>query len=107
MPDRLRGRVFTFYDVVWQSARLASTAGGGLLADCVDIHAVYFVGGALLVAACTSRPRVVTQVTDFVAERPFRSLAGSICIPNAADAARPRLSVRQSSARRSLPTDSA
>ena len=51
VPDRLRGRVFTFYDVVWQSARLASIAGGGMLADYVGIRAVYALGGALLLAA--------------------------------------------------------
>lgn len=51
VPDRLRGRVFTFYDVEWQTARLASIAGGGLLADRVGIRAVYFIGGALLLVA--------------------------------------------------------
>jgi predicted MFS family arabinose efflux permease len=51
VPDRLRGRVFSFYDVVWQAARLASIAGGGLLADAVGIRAVYVLGGGLLLAA--------------------------------------------------------
>lgn len=53
VPDRLRGRVFTFYDVVWQSARLASIAGGGILADRIGIRSVYVLGGALLVVAGT------------------------------------------------------
>lgn len=51
VPDRLRGRVFAFYDVVWQSARLVSIGVGGALADLVGIRAVYVLGGALLLAA--------------------------------------------------------
>jgi MFS family permease len=51
LPDRLRGRIFAFYDVVWQAARLASIAGGGVLADAFGIRVVYALGGALLLAA--------------------------------------------------------
>jgi MFS family permease len=51
VPDRLRGRVFAFYDVVWQSSRLVSIAAGGMLADAFGIGAVYVFGGALLFAA--------------------------------------------------------
>ena len=51
VPDRLRGRIFAFYDVVWQSARLVSIGAGGVLADAVGIRAVYLLGGALLLAA--------------------------------------------------------
>lgn len=51
IPDRLRGRVFAFYDVVWQTARLASIAAGGVLADQFGITAVYLLGGVLLIAA--------------------------------------------------------
>jgi len=40
VPDRIRGRVFAFYDVVWQSARLASIGAGGVLADAAGIRAV-------------------------------------------------------------------
>jgi len=43
--------VFAFYDVVWQSGRLASIAVGGVLADAIGIRAVYVFGGALLLAA--------------------------------------------------------
>lgn len=32
LPDRIRGRIFAFYDVVWQGSRLVSIAGGGILA---------------------------------------------------------------------------
>lgn len=53
VPNRLRGRVFAFYDVVWQTARLASIGLGGILADRFGIAAVYWMGGALLVAAGT------------------------------------------------------
>lgn len=51
VPDRLRGRVFAFYDVVWQASRLVSIAAGGMLADAFGIGAVYVFGGALLFAA--------------------------------------------------------
>lgn len=53
VPDRLRGRVFTFYDVIWQSARLASIAAGGVLADALGITVVYYLAGALLLIAGT------------------------------------------------------
>jgi MFS family permease len=51
VPDPLRGRVFAFFDVVWQSARLLSIAAGGLLADAIGIQAVYVFAGLLLLAA--------------------------------------------------------
>jgi MFS family permease len=51
VPDELRGRAFAGFDVLWQSGRLLSLLGGGLLADAVGIQAVYLLGGLLLVAA--------------------------------------------------------
>ncbi|HET7487745.1 MAG TPA: MFS transporter [Acidimicrobiales bacterium] len=51
VEDRVRGRVFAFYDVVWQSARLVSIAAGGLLADAAGVGAVYVLGAFLLLAA--------------------------------------------------------
>ena len=51
VPDRMRGRVFAFYDVVWQAARLVSIGAGGALADVLGIRAVYLLGGALLLLA--------------------------------------------------------
>lgn len=51
VPDRLRGRVFSAFDLMWQSMRLASLLLGGLLADFTGIRAVYYTGGALLAAA--------------------------------------------------------
>jgi predicted MFS family arabinose efflux permease len=51
VPERLRGRIFAFYDVVWQAARLVSLAAGGVLADAFGVGAVYVLGGALLLAA--------------------------------------------------------
>jgi len=51
VPDRLRGRIFAFYDVVWQTARLASLGLGGLAAEALDVRAVYVLGGLLLLAA--------------------------------------------------------
>ncbi len=51
VPNRLRGRVFAFFDIVWQTGRLASIAGGGLIADHLGVTAVYLLGGALLIGA--------------------------------------------------------
>lgn len=51
VPDRLRGRVFAFFDVVWQTARLVSIGVGGVAADRFGIVSVYWAGGALLLAA--------------------------------------------------------
>ena len=51
VPDRLRGRIFAFYDVVWQAARLASIGVGGVLADTFGVVVVYGTGGLLLLAA--------------------------------------------------------
>ena len=65
VPDRVRGRVFAFYDVVWQSCRLASIGLGGLLADGAGVQAVYVLGGGLLVTAGAlglARRQVVTAV---------------------------------------------
>lgn len=51
VPDEKRGRVFSFYDVLWQTSRLVSIGLGGVLADAIGIRAVYYLGGALLLAA--------------------------------------------------------
>ena len=51
VPDRIRGRVFAFYDLVWQATRLASIGLGGVLADAYGITVVYITGGALLLTA--------------------------------------------------------
>jgi MFS family permease len=51
VADRLRGRVFSAFGLIWQSMRLVSLLLGGLLADIAGIRAVYYTGGALLAAA--------------------------------------------------------
>ncbi len=51
VPASLRGRVFSAFDLIWQSMRLASLLLGGVLADTIGIRAVYYLGGALLIAA--------------------------------------------------------
>ncbi len=53
-PDRFRGRVFAFYDIVWQTGRLISIGAGGILADQLGIRGVYIMGGLLLLAAGTA-----------------------------------------------------
>ena len=51
VPNALRGRAFAGFDVLWQTGRLLSLFGGGLLADAVGIRAVYLLGAPLLLAA--------------------------------------------------------
>ncbi len=51
VPESLRGRAFAGFDVLWQTGRMLSLLGGGLLADVVGIRAVYLLGGLLLLAA--------------------------------------------------------
>ena len=68
VPEGLRGRAFAGFDVLWQTGRLLSLLGGGLLADAVGIRSVYLLGGLLLLAAAgvgassarPSRPSVRT-----------------------------------------------
>lgn len=51
VPDRIRGRAFALFDVLWSAARLVSLGVGGLLADAIGIRAVYILGGLLLLTA--------------------------------------------------------
>lgn len=51
VPAALRGRVFSAFDVIWQSMRLISLLAGGVLADTLGIRAVFYCGGALLMGA--------------------------------------------------------
>lgn len=60
VSDRLRGRAFATYDIIWQTFRLVSLAAGGVLADEMGIAIVYVVGGALLIAAALIGSRVIS-----------------------------------------------
>jgi len=51
VPEDLRGRAFAGFDILWQTGRLLSLLGGGLLADTIGIQAVYLLGGLLLLTA--------------------------------------------------------
>lgn len=51
VPEDLRGRAFAGFDLLWQTGRLLSLLGGGLLADTLGIQAVYLLGGLLLLTA--------------------------------------------------------
>lgn len=53
-PEHVRGRVFATMDVLWQAGRLISLGVGGVLADRYGIEVVYYVGGALLLAAAAA-----------------------------------------------------
>jgi MFS family permease len=48
VPDAVRGRVFTWLDVVWNVMKIASLGLGGWLAERAGIEVVYYLGGALL-----------------------------------------------------------
>ncbi|MBG6218788.1 MFS family permease [Arthrobacter sp. CAN_A6] len=51
IPEKLRGRIFATFDMLWQSGRLISLLLGGIAADLFGIRAVFYLGGALLLAA--------------------------------------------------------
>jgi predicted MFS family arabinose efflux permease len=51
VTPELRGRVFAGFDLLWQAGRLASLGLGGVAADALGIHAVYYLGGLLLLVA--------------------------------------------------------
>jgi predicted MFS family arabinose efflux permease len=53
VPAETRGRAFAFYDVLWNAARLLSLAAGGVLAEAIDVRAVYVISAALLLIAAT------------------------------------------------------
>lgn len=53
-PDHVRGRIFATMDVLWQGGRLVSLGVGGVLADQYGIQVVYYLGGALLLAAAAT-----------------------------------------------------
>src|SRR5262249_2160831 len=77
VPDRLRGRVFSAFDLIWQSMRLASLLLGGLLADIAGIRAVYYTGGALLAAASfVGLALAGSAATPAAAQRPAATALG-------------------------------
>jgi len=51
VPEDLRGRAFSGFDVIWQTGRLISLLAGGLLVDLAGVQLVYLLGGALLLTA--------------------------------------------------------
>jgi MFS family permease len=61
VPDDLRGRAFSGFDVLWQTGRLLSLLGGGVLADAFGVRAVYLLGGLLLLAAAAVGGQGVRQ----------------------------------------------
>lgn len=48
VPDHMRGRVFTWLDVVWNVMKVISLGLGGWLAQRYGIEVVYYFGGSLL-----------------------------------------------------------
>lgn len=60
-PERARGRVFAAMDLLWQGGRLVSLTAGGVLADRYGIQIVYYLGGALLLAAAATGFRAASR----------------------------------------------
>lgn len=48
VPDAMRGRVFTWLDVVWNVVKVISLGLGGWLAEQDSVEVVYYIGGILL-----------------------------------------------------------
>ncbi|GAC1649923.1 MAG: MFS transporter [Herpetosiphon sp.] len=48
VPDDVRGRVFTWLDVVWNVMTIVSLGGGAYLAEHAGVEVVYYLGGTLL-----------------------------------------------------------
>ncbi|UZJ25162.1 MFS transporter [Rhodococcus antarcticus] len=63
VPENLRGRAFAGFDMLWQTGRLLSLLGGGLLADTLGIRAVYLLGGLLLLTAAAVGSRAARATT--------------------------------------------
>jgi len=61
VPEGLRGRVFSAFDLIWQAMRLASLLLGGVVADAFGVRSVYYLGAALLLLAA---------LAGFTASRP-------------------------------------
>jgi len=51
VSERVRGRAFAGFDLLWQGGRIVSLLVGGVLADTFEIVVVYVIGGCLLLAA--------------------------------------------------------
>lgn len=51
LPERVRGRVFTLFDLTWTAARLLSRAVGAALVDAIGIRSVYWIEGTWLTVA--------------------------------------------------------
>jgi len=51
VPDEVRGRVFTWLDVVWNVMTVVSLGIGAYLAEHAGVEVVYYLGGTLLLVA--------------------------------------------------------
>jgi MFS family permease len=60
IPDEMRGRVFTWLDVVGNVMKVISLGIGGYLAERFGVEVVYYIGGTLL---------AITGLTGIIALR--------------------------------------
>ncbi len=51
VPERMRGRVYTLFDLTWSVLEITSLGVAGWLNDQVGVQLVYVLGGALLLSA--------------------------------------------------------
>jgi MFS family permease len=77
VDDRVRGRVFACYDIIWQTARLASIGLGGWLVDIAGIRAVYLVGGLLLLLAGTMGLGIGALPNNYISKERTLAIEGA------------------------------
>jgi sugar phosphate permease len=51
IPDRVRGRTYTLFDLSWSVMEIASLGLAGWLNDNLGVQVVYYLGGSLLIIA--------------------------------------------------------
>lgn len=51
VADKIRGRIFTLFDISWNIMKLLSLSLAGLRSDRFGVEIVYYIGGSLLAVA--------------------------------------------------------
>ncbi|MGI8586326.1 MAG: MFS transporter [Chloroflexia bacterium] len=51
VPERMRGRVYTLFDLTWSALEITSLGVAGWLNDQFGVQLVYVLGGAVLLSA--------------------------------------------------------
>ena len=77
VPDEVRGRVFTWLDVVWNVMKIASLGLGAWLAERAGVAVVYYVGGMMLFVSGIVGLLMLRRYTTDQDGRPGAALDGS------------------------------